>query len=309
MKVAIVGATSFIGTNLIKTLKNTQIDIVAVVRKSSDKRKQLEKMASNKMEIRELNLDNYDRLGETIGRVDCLVYLTWNGTRGKTRSDFALQKYNYQMGMRAISSVIKTGCSKIITAGSQAEYGPWFEDRKLTENDFSAPNTEYGKFKLKFFTDVQKMAKSENVSVIEPRFFSLYGPDDYKGTMIISILENMLKNDECNLTQCIQTWDFLYISDAIDGLVKMIESKVEPGVYNFGSGISHPLKYYIEQMYSITKSKSKLNYGAIPYPETGIVNVNPDISKLKRIGWMPKVTFCEGIEKILQSMRISNVSA
>ena len=39
------------------------------------------------------------------------------------------------------------------------------------------------------------------------------------------------------------------------------------------------------------KSSSVLNYGAIPYPSTGMVNVNPDIEKLKSIGWKPEVTF------------------
>jgi nucleoside-diphosphate-sugar epimerase len=52
-------------------------------------------------------------------------------------------------------------------------------------------------------------------------------------------------------------------------------------------------------MYRITKSSSILNYGAISYPSTGMVNVNPDIEKLKNIGWKPEVTFEEGIKRII----------
>ena len=42
------------------------------------------------------------------------------------------------------------------------------------------------------------------------------------------------------------------------------------------------------------------NFGAVPYPKTGIVNVNPDVHKLMAMGWKPKVTFSEGINRILE---------
>ena len=56
-------------------------------------------------------------------------------------------------------------------------------------------------------------------------------------------------------------------------------------------------------MYEKTShSQSVLNYGVVPYPKTGIVNVNPAVDKLKSIGWAPKVTFEEGILNIIDSL-------
>lgn len=66
------------------------------------------------------------------------------------------------------------------------------------------------------------------MTLLEPRFFSLYGPNDYEGTMIISVLKKMLKDLSCDLTECIQIWDFLYIDDAIDALVILIEKQIIP---------------------------------------------------------------------------------
>ena len=297
MKIAIIGATSFIGKNLIEKLNSSNFDIMAVVRENSTKKEAI--ISQSNVNILECNMENYNSLGNKLGHVDCLVYLTWDGTRGSDRDNTLKQQQNYILGMEAIKSVIHTGCSKIITAGSQAEYGPWFQNRKLNENDIEQPNTEYGKFKLKFYNDLNNLCKSKKIILIEPRFFSLYGPGDFSGTMIISMLHQMVKNNPCNLTACKQIWDFLYIDDAINGLVKLIEGKEVYGIYNFGSGESHPLKYYIEKMYQITKSSSVLNYGAIPYPSTGMVNVNPDVEKLKSIGWKPEVTFEEGIKRII----------
>ena len=71
------------------------------------------------------------------------------------------------------------------------------------------------------------------------------------------------------------------------------------GIYNFGSGYSAPLKDFIGEMKDITKSDSELRYGAINYPSTGIVNVNPDVRKLVGIGWRNRTSFRLGIRKII----------
>ncbi|AXL22085.1 NAD-dependent epimerase/dehydratase family protein [Megasphaera stantonii] len=300
-KIAIIGATSFIGRNLIEPLVKDDWDVVAVVRTNSVKRGYLERFSNIK--ILECDMSEYDKLGNLLGPVDCSIYLTWDGTRGQERSNYELQLKNYTQGMLAIQSIIENGCKKILTAGSQAEYGPWFQSRNLCEFDKENPNTEYGKFKLKFYKDIKSLCDNHKVKLIEPRFFSLYGPDDYEGTMIISILKKMLHNEPCDLTECKQIWDFLYITDAINGLMLLINKNIESGVYNFGFGEGYPLKYYIEKMYSITKSKSILNYGTIPYPITGMVNVNPCIDKLKSVGWTPKISFTEGINRIVNVLK------
>lgn len=56
-------------------------------------------------------------------------------------------------------------------------------------------------------------------------------------------------------------------------------------------------------MMQVTQSKSELHYGAVPYPKTGIVNVNPDVHKLMAMGWKPKVNFSEGINRILEEKK------
>lgn len=303
MKIAVTGATSFIGLKLVGHLVENESNFVsAVVRRENAILDRLQRDYPN-LSIHFLEMDQYDKLGDTVGNIDCLIYLTWNGTRGEARNNGALQEHNYRQGIKAIESVLATGCKKIITAGSQAEYGLWRERRKTKETDIPKPNTEYGKKKLAFYEEVHAIASRSGVQVIEPRFFSLYGPGDYKGTMVISMLENMIHNRPCDLTECIQTWDFLYIDDAIKGIEHLMEDDIESGVYNFGSGESHELKWYVEKMAEITGTKSELNFGAVPYPATGMVNVNPDVHKLMAEGWRPEVSFEDGIKVIIKSIR------
>lgn len=298
MRIVISGATSMIGAALANKLLENNHEVVAVVRKNTKKTDTLIK--SPNLSIVECNMEDYGELNNLIqGEVDVAVSTAWNGTRGADRNNKELQEENYKNSVSFLNVILSKGCQKFLTAGSQAEYGLWTRKEKLKEDATPDPNTEYGKYKLRFYEYAKDYCKANGCMLIEPRFFSLYGPKDYEGTLVISTLKKMLENKPCELTECIQLWDFLYIDDAIDGLVKLVEDDVPEGIYNFGSGYSAPLKEFVEQMKEATNSDSELRYGAIPYPATGIVNVNPDVTKLTEIGWKPSVKFEEGIKKII----------
>lgn len=302
MRIVVSGATSMIGADLTNRLLENNHEVVAVVRKNSKKLNTLNSNAH--LQIVECNMEDYAALSELVkGKVDVAVSTAWNGTRGTDRNDKKIQEENYINSISFLEAMISKGCKKFLTAGSQAEYGSWTKNEKLKEDVIPNPNTEYGKYKLKFCEFARDYCKENGCHLVEPRFFSLYGPKDYEGTLVISALKKMLDDEPCELTECVQLWDFLYIDDAIDGLVKLIENDSSEGIYNFGSGYSAPLKEFIEEMKEITNSDSELRYGSIPYPATGIVNINPDVSKLMNCGWKTKTSFAEGIKLVCDSIK------
>lgn len=292
-----------IGVALIKKLLSNGHEVVAIARHWS---KQLTALVcSGKIEFVRSDMSEYSSIADHISnKIDIAVLMAWSGTRGADRNDREMQRKNYGQNMALLPELCKLGCKKIVTAGSQAEYGSWLSSVKLKETDAANPNTEYGIEKLHFYQDCSTFCKEAQITVVEPRFFSLYGPEDYQGTLIISMLQNMLQNRPCMMTECIQSWDYLYIDDAITALELLITEDRASGIYNLGSGSSFMLKEYVEIMYRVTNSKSELIFGAIPYPATGMVNLNPDVNKLIGLGWMPKVSFEEGVKKVVQ--RIQN---
>ncbi len=296
----ITGATSFIGTNLIKGLYNKNYNIVAIVRKNSTKLNLLSKY--KKIKIIELDMEEIERLPDLV-KMNCDVFyhLAWNGTRGLERDDKVIQQNNYHYSINALVAANKLCCKTFISAGSQAEYG--IHDECITEETIEKPVTEYGKYKLEFCNYAKSFCRENNITFIEPRFFSLYGLGDNEKTLIISSIDKMLKNEDLNLTECIQTWNYLNIKDAVDALIKL-QNVNTPGIYNFGSDDTRILKDFISEIYGIINSKSNMNFGAVPYPESGIVSINPCISKLKKaINWEPKVKFSDGINEILEERK------
>ena len=100
MKICITAANCFIGLPLVKKAAELGWEVVAVVRVGNKKKDYIETIQNTR--VIELNLEDYDRLGELVGPVDCAVLLTWNGTRGNTRLDDELQKTNYENNMKAV---------------------------------------------------------------------------------------------------------------------------------------------------------------------------------------------------------------
>lgn len=296
--ILITGATSFIGLNLLNYLLN-DYKIIAIVRSNSQK---LEKLPVNvNLSVAELNLEEYDKLPLIITEnIYGFIHLAWNGTRGADRENIEMQKLNYKFSISALHSAVKLNANIFMSAGSQAEYG--LQNNIITEYTVPKPVTAYGKSKLKFYKYSMEFCKNNNIKFVEPRFFSLYGAGDYKGTLIMSILDKMLKNEPCDLTDCMQKWNFLNIKDAVTGMKLLLEGEqVKSGAYNFASNDTRELKSFLLEMKNITNSKSILNFGAIPHNDSGKYGINPDIRKLLNTGWQPKISFEDGIREIIKS--------
>lgn len=297
-KAIITGATSFIGLHLIDRLISENWYVYAIIRANSEKIDLLPDC--ERVEKVFLEMNEYKALDEYISEpCDAYVSLAWNGTRGKERSDESRQKENFLYSMEALRAIERIGCNVVISAGSQAEYGLMTEP--IDEEFPCNPNTAYGKWKWMYYKEAFQFCRSHGMAFKEPRFFSLYGEDDNPNTMIQSIIRDMIEGKECKLTKGIQLWNFLYIDDAVEGVYRLMTVECEDGAYNFGSDDTRQLKNFIIEMQQIMGSKSVLQFGLLPYPISGLVNVCPKINKLQnQTGWCARVSFREGIERVMK---------
>ena len=295
--ILITGATSFIGLNLINYLLN-DYKVIAVVRPNSEKISLLPEIKN--LVVLGLEMKDYYRLPSLIKEpIYAMVHLSWGGTRGIDRNNIELQEQNFKYSISALHSAAKLKAKVFMSAGSQAEYG--LQNEIISENTVPKHVTAYGKSKLKFYEYGIEFCKNNNIKFVEPRFFSLYGAGDYEGTLIMSMLTKMLKNEPCDLTDCTQKWNFLNIKDAVAGMKILLEcEEVKSGAYNFASKDTRELKSFLLEMKKITNSKSQLNFGAIPHNDSGKYGINPDITKLLNTGWQPKIRFEDGIRILIE---------
>ncbi|EEG73566.1 NAD-dependent epimerase/dehydratase family protein [[Clostridium] hylemonae] len=296
-KIVVTGATSFIGVHLIQKLLDENCYIYAVIRPNSANK---ERLPDNSLiEVVELDLNDIGRLPDIIHEVvDVFYHLAWEGVRAASRNDAELQQKNYTAAIEAVKSAVILKSNIFIGSGSQAEYGKI--SGKVDEESVCNPVTEYGRAKYKACLETGKIAKKNGMRFIWARIFSVYGEYDFPGTLVMDSLYKMSRNIAIDLTDCSQVWDFIYVVDVADVLVKFANVNCADGIYNIASGRPRVLKKFVEDMKSITKSESELNFGAIPYSVEGPVSLEPSVDKLKKeLEWEISTAFTEGIKKMV----------
>jgi len=123
---------------------------------------------------------------------------------------------------------------------------------------------------------------------------TVYGPFDDKTKRLIDIwMLNALKGKELKIFgKPGRTLDFTYIDDFIDGfLIAMKQTNKE---FNLSAGKAIQLDYVADQIIKLTGGGTRNFY---PQEITQPQEVKLDISEIKALGYEPKTTIEEGLEK------------
>lgn len=297
-KIVLTGATSSIGVALIETcLLNGVEEIVVLVRDNS---KNLERIPKDKR-IKFIYLD-LSMLSEYIPQnsdYDCFFHLGWVNTAKECRNDAIKQSVNIGYAIEAVRLAKRFGCRKFIGAGSQAEYGI-HQNKKTSIHDELKPFTAYGIAKCAAGKLCEIEAARNELEYSWVRIFSIYGKNDLQETMVKTTIDNLRNNVHCSFTLGTHYWDYLYAKDAGDAFYEIARASHSNKYYCLGSGEAKTIKEYVETIIDIVNPTAKAGFGEIPYPKEGPMSLCADISEIVAdTGWMPKVSFADGIRSII----------
>lgn len=252
------------------------------------------------MEVVELELACLKELEQKIcDTIDEFYHFAWDGIRGHDRENQLLQKKNYGSTMLALQVAKYLGATVFVGVGSQAEYGTVM--RNVREEDRGNPETAYGQYKLKSCIAGARYACNNHIRFIWGRVFSAYGRYDAPNSLLSNCIEKMLQNKSIELTMCRQKWNYIYVDDVAEALIRLAEEQYASGVYNIASLDTRPLREYVVELRDILSSKSNLEFGIVPYGDHGQVGFEPCIEKLQdTLHWTPMTSFADGIRKMLK---------
>jgi UDP-glucuronate decarboxylase len=141
------------------------------------------------------------------------------------------------------------------------------------------------------------------VDIRVARIFNTYGPrmhpDD--GRVVSNFIVQALRGKPLTIYgDGSQTRSFCYVSDLIEGLVRLMDaSKEVTGPVNLGNPREMTIRELAEQVIRMTGAKSKLEQK--PLPGDDPTQRCPDIGLAKKqLGWEPAVALEEGLEKTIQ---------
>lgn len=136
------------------------------------------------------------------------------------------------------------------------------------------------------------------------RIFNTYGPRMRKddGRAIPNFINQALNDKPITVYgDGSQTRSFCYISDLVDGIYRLLESKTGDPV-NIGNPAEYTLLEIAGKIKSLTDSGSRIIFKSLPVDDPKVRC--PDITKAKKIlGWSPKVELREGLRKTIDYFR------
>lgn len=152
------------------------------------------------------------------------------------------------------------------------------------------------------FMDYNRKYKTD-IKII--RIFNTFGPNmlENDGRVVSNFIVQALRNEDITVYgEGQQTRSFCYVSDLVDGIVRMMGSEDFTGPVNLGNPGEYTVMELAKMVIEMTGSKSKIVHK--PLPSDDPKKRKPDISlATSKLGWKPAVPVQEGLKKTIEYFR------
>jgi len=143
--------------------------------------------------------------------------------------------------------------------------------------------------------------RQNGVDIKIVRIFNTYGPRMAvcDGRVVSNFIVQALKNEPITVYgDGSQTRSFCYVSDLIDGLIRMMNSEDFTGPVNLGNPVESSIKALAELVIQQTRSASQITY--MPLPQDDPIQRRPDITLAnEKLNWSPQVDLNTGIAEAI----------
>jgi dTDP-glucose 4,6-dehydratase len=212
------------------------------------------------------------------------------------------------LGTHKALGLAKAKGSKFVIASTSEVYGdPLEHPQKESYWGNVNPVGPRGVYdEAKRFAEAMTMAyhRYHGVDTKIVRIFNTYGPrmrlND--GRAVPAFMSQALRGEDVTIFGSgRQTRSFCYVSDLVEGIVRLMESKENDPV-NIGNPHEMTIEDIARTIIRMTGSKSQIVYR--PLPEDDPKVRQPDITRARTIlGWEPKISLEQGLTKTLEYFR------
>jgi len=303
-RLAVTGAGGFIGAHLTRALLSEGHEVVAI---DNYIRGQASRLANAPGAIERVTLDvrDKDALVEALRGVECVFHLAAvNGTENFYTQPQLVLDVGVRGALAVSEACIEAGVPDLVVASSAEVYQtprvvPTDETIEMVIPDSLNPRYSYGGSKLisELIAFNYCRDKLRKVQVFRPH--NIYGPDMGWKHVVPQLIEKIIAaGDGGSITlqgDGSETRAFCYVSDVVDGIVRMWHSGESMNVYHIGS----MEEVAIRDLARITAEAlgTRVDLVAGPAAAGATPRRCPDIGKMQAIGYAPSVSLVQGIER------------
>lgn len=295
MRIAITGATGFIGKHLVLHFSKMKDFEIIVLAQTNEENPFIENSTVNFVQT------DFSK-GSLIGNlkdVDQLIHLA--GVRMPRANDYVSLEFFFDGNIKLLENIaisaIESKVKRILFSSSIAVYGDFNKNEGIDENYELNPINNYGLSKLIGEKLLYQFSRLSNIETVSMRFSQIFGKGE-RPDLIMANFINKCKNNEDIIINAngFNERDYLYVEDAIRAIEFLVNSSRVNGCYNIGSNCSYSALNIAKIIKEKLKSKSSIIHSENP---TRIIKQFMSTNKINsEIKWFPKWTLEDTINEL-----------
>ena len=296
-KVLVTGGNGFLGSHVVNELKNLNVkDIFTPPSKDYDLR--------NRTDCKKVlkDIDVVFHLASTSGGIMFL----------KERPAEAFYD-NIMMGVNLIHEAKEAGIEKLIITGAVSSYPKLapipFNEKNIWDGYPDETNAPYGIAKRTLLVQSQAYRQQFDFNSIILFLTNLYGPKDHfdpTSATVIPALINKISSAKKQNEKSISIWgdgtptrDFLYVQDAVRGLMLAAEKYDEGLPINLGSDQETTINELVNLISKITGFKGQIKWDKSKPNGQPRRKVSNKLAE-EKLGFKSETTLEEGLQKTIE---------
>ena len=236
MKYAVTGGAGFIGSHLTKNLVERGNEVIVIDNLNTGKKQNIEKI-SKKIDFFEVDIRDFSAIENILKNVDGIFH---EAALASVQDSFRIPDEFFDVNVNGTENIFKIAKKlgiKVVYASSSSVYGNPISI-PIKENDDKNPFNPYAKTKLEDDKLAEKYARN-GLKVIGLRYFNVFGPGQSKE--YAGVIKLFLERIQQGLPPLIngdglQVRDFVYVDDVVNANILAMESDVDAGFFNIGTG-------------------------------------------------------------------------
>lgn len=299
-KILITGGAGFIGSAVIQHLQRSNHELFVIDNLSFGNRQFIDIPDSNFFKEDILNNDRVLAIISNI-RPNIIIHLAaihfipYCNEHPYDSSDI-----NIRGTMHILDAAAKAGVEKVLFASTAAVYPIY--DEAVTENHNVGPLDIYGLSKLTCEHLCNEFHLMTKIPTVICRFFNAFGPNETNPHLIPEIQKQILGgNRRIKLGNLTPKRDFIHTHDMANA-VNILLDKSGNGIntYNLGRGIEYSVTEIVDAFSKAIGEPIEIEVDPARVRKVERMHLLADVTKLKSLGWEPKIGIEEGIKTLVQ---------